>query len=148
MINFLPRCEQNNYYKPSFQAYEKTFVMLKPDSFKRSLDGKIMESLKAKNLDVLKQWEGIAPREKLEGNYIQHKNKSFFKEWIDFLLSGKVRALLVGGEDAISEINNLKNQFALHTRQAKNVLILYIHLMTPTMLNVKLKTFLILKFSG
>ena len=108
MINFLPRCEQNNYYKPSFQAYEKTFIMLKPDSFKRSLDGKIMESLKAKNLDVLKQWEGIAPREKLEGNYIQHKNKSFFKEWIDFLLSGKVRALLVGGEDAISEINNLK----------------------------------------
>ena len=52
MINFLPRCEQNNYYKPSFQAYEKTFVMLKPDSFKRSLDGKIMESLCAWNADI------------------------------------------------------------------------------------------------
>ncbi len=108
MITLLPRNEQKHYYRPSFQAYEKTFVMLKPDSFKRRLDREIMESLKSKHLDVLKQWEGIAPREKLEGNYVQHKNKSFFKEWIDFLQSGKIRALLVGGEDAIGEINSLK----------------------------------------
>lgn len=95
-------------YTPSFQAYEKTFMMLKPDSFSRNLDQTIMKKLSDKKLNVLQEWEGIAPREKLEANYRQHKNKSFFAEWIDFLSSGKVRALLVGGEDAVSEINSLK----------------------------------------
>ncbi len=98
----------NNRYTPSFQAYEKTFVMLKPDSFNRKLDEIIMKRIAEKKLDVLKQWEGVAPRKKLEGNYIRHKDKSFFSEWIDFLQSGKIRALLIGGEDAIEAANALK----------------------------------------
>lgn len=98
----------NSRYTPSFQAYEKTFVMLKPDSFNRKLDEIIMKRIAEKKLDVLKQWEGVAPRKKLEGNYIRHKDKSFFSEWIDFLQSGKIRALLIGGEDAIEAANALK----------------------------------------
>lgn len=98
----------NNRYTPSFQAYEKTFVMLKPDSFNRKLDEIIMKRIAEKKLDVLKQWEGVAPRKKLEGNYIRHKDKPFFSEWIDFLQSGKIRALLIGGEDAIEAANALK----------------------------------------
>lgn len=106
MITFSPNF--NNRYSPSFQAYEKTFVMLKPDSFNRKLDSIIMKRIADKKLDILKQWEGIAPRKKLEENYIQHKDKPFFPAWIDFLQSGKIRALLVGGEDAIEAANALK----------------------------------------
>lgn len=106
MITLTPNF--NNRYTPSFQAYQKTFVMLKPDSFERRLDGVIMKKLADNNLQVLKQWEGIAPREKMEVNYVQHKNKPFFPAWIDFLISGKIRAMLVGGEDAIEVVNTLK----------------------------------------
>ena len=98
----------NNRYTPSFQAYQKTFVMLKPDSFERHLDGVIMNRIADSHLQVLKQWEGVAPRKKLEENYAAHKNKSFFHSWIDFLQSGKIRAMLVGGEDAIDVVNALK----------------------------------------
>lgn len=116
MITLLSNYGIYNNYNPSFQAYEKTFMMLKPDSFKRNLDKTIMQKISENDLEIIQQWEGIAPRKKLEGNYSQYKNKSFFKEWIDFLQSGKIRALLVGGEDAISKINSLKksirNEFA------------------------------------
>ncbi len=122
MITLFSNYGIQNKYTPTFQAYEKTFMMLKPDSFKRNLDTIIMKRLNDNNLEIIQQWEGIAPRKKLEGNYEQYKHKSFFKQWIDFLQSGKIRALLVGGEDAISKTSSIKreirNEFAPGEKQA------------------------------
>lgn len=101
--------QYNNYNsKLNFTAYERTFVMLKPDAMNRKLDSAIMQKINDSGLKVLKQWDGVPTREQMEGNYISHKNKSFFPEWIDFLISGKIRALIVGGEDAVSKASNLK----------------------------------------
>ena len=100
---------KNTYnYTPYFTAYEKTFVMLKPDALNRKLDSTIMKEIDSAGLKVLKQWEGVPSREKMEGNYISYKNKSFFPEWINFLVSGKIRALLLGGDDAVAKASNLK----------------------------------------
>ena len=66
-IQFTPLYTKN--YPQTFTAYEKTFVMLKPDSFQRNVDGIIMKKINSKGLKVLNEWEGIAPRKKLEGNY-------------------------------------------------------------------------------
>lgn len=112
-IHFTPQYK----YNPSFMAYEKTFVMLKPDSFERKLDMVIINEIQKKGLKVLKSWEGMPAREKLEGNYEQYKNRSFFTDWIDFLQSGKIKAMIVGGEDAISEVNMLK--FSLRDKYAQ-----------------------------
>ncbi len=103
-------------YNPYFQAYEKTFVMLKPDAIKRHLNNRIMEEIDHRGLSVLKEWNGVAPRDKMERNYTQHKNKSFFQDWIDFMVSGRIKALILGGDDAIEKVNLLKkfirNEFA------------------------------------
>lgn len=80
---------RNYSYTPSFRAYEKTFMMLKPDSFSRNLDKTIMKKLSDKKLNVLQEWEGIAPREKLEANYRQHKNKSFLRNGLTFSVPEK-----------------------------------------------------------
>lgn len=98
----------SNHKSPYFGAYEKTFVMLKPDSFQRGLDGKIMDGIHAAGLSVLKQWSGVPPRAKMEANYAAHKEKSFFQDWIDYLVSGKIKAMVLGGDDAILKSNNLK----------------------------------------
>ncbi len=105
-IQFTPLYTKN--YPQTFTAYEKTFVMLKPDSFQRNVDGIIMDKINSTGLKVLKQWEGIAPRQKLEENYSRHKEKPFFTTWIDFLSSGKIKAMIIGGEDAISAVSALK----------------------------------------
>lgn len=110
MLTILPQFNNKYTYSPSFQAYEKTFMMLKPDAFERKLNQTIVEKIEANGLTILKEWEGIAPREKLEGNYAQYKGKSFFKDWIDFLKSGKIKAMLVGGDDAVSKATELKNK--------------------------------------
>ncbi len=107
-IQFTPLYTKN--YPQTFTAYEKTFVMLKPDSFQRNVDGIIMKKINSKGLKVLNEWEGIAPRKKLEGNYSQYKDKPFFTKWIDFLSSGKIKAMIIGGEDAVSAVSALKKQ--------------------------------------
>ena len=105
-IHFTPLYTKN--YPQTFTAYEKTFVMLKPDSFHRNIDGIIMKKIDSAGMKVLSQWEGIAPREKLERNYIQYKDKPFFSKWIDCLSSGKIRAMVIGGDDAISAVSGIK----------------------------------------
>lgn len=95
-------------YRPCFTAYEKTFVMLKPDAINRHLDSKIMDEIKSSGLTVLTQWNGTPTRSKMEGNYITHRDKFFFKDWIDFLVSGKIKAMVLGGEDAVARASTLK----------------------------------------
>lgn len=119
MLTILPQFNHKYKYSPSFQAYEKTFMMLKPDAFERKLNQTIVEKIEENGLTILKEWEGVAPREKLEGNYAQYKEKSFFKEWIDFLKSGKIKAMLVGGDDAISKGMELRNKLR-HAFDADN----------------------------
>lgn len=113
MLTIIPQIKNHYTYSPSFQAYEKTFMMLKPDAFERKLNETIVQKIEENGLSILKEWEGVAPREKLEGNYSQYRKKSFFKDWIDFLKSGKIKAMLVGGDDAISKGMELRNKIRL-----------------------------------
>ena len=91
-------------------------MMLKPDAFERKLDGIIEKNILESGLKISESFVGIAPRKKMENNYIAKKNKSFFNEWIDFLTSGKIRAIIVEGDNAIARALNLKkeirNQYA------------------------------------
>ena len=46
----------------------------------------------------------------VEGNYIQYKEKPFFQEWIDFMMSGRLRAIVLGGDDTIEKAGTIKKQ--------------------------------------
>ena len=95
-------------YNPNFQAYEKTFVIIKPDAVKRNIESIILDKIKHADLEILDEWAGVASRKMMEGNYIQYKDKPFFKDWIDFMVSGRLKAIVVGGDDAISKANIIK----------------------------------------
>ena len=100
----------NQHYNPNFQAYEKTFVIIKPDAVRRNLEGIILSKIKDTGLEVLDEWSGVAPIEMIEGIYIQYKEKPFFQEWVDFMMSGRLRAIVLGGDDAIDKASTLKKQ--------------------------------------
>lgn len=94
-------------FNPSFCALERTFVMLKPDSFERNLAKPIEDVFALHGLKIIKSWTGLAPRTKLENNYIEHKAKPFFSDWIDFLQSHQIEAMIIEGDEAVSKTRNL-----------------------------------------
>lgn len=107
-----------NFSPLNFKGYEKTFMMIKPDAFHRNLEDVIEKKILESGLKISESFEGIAPRKKMENNYIAKQNKSFFKEWMDFLTSGKIKAIIVEGENAISKALHLKKN--IRTQYAPN----------------------------
>ena len=101
---------------PSFGRYEKTFVMIKPDAFARNLDGMIMARLTCRGLKVKMSKEGLLNKPALEKYYQRRADKPYFKSWINYLTSGKVRIMEVEGDDAISNTlyikKSVRNYFA------------------------------------
>ena len=61
----------------TFKGYEKTFMMLKPDAFERKLDGIIEKNILESGLKISESFVGIAPRKKMENNYIAKKINLF-----------------------------------------------------------------------
>ena len=57
-------------FHPNFQAYEKTFVIIKPDAVKRDIEGIILNKIKNADLEILDEWTGIASRKMIEGNHL------------------------------------------------------------------------------
>lgn len=94
----------------SFTGYEKTLVIIKPDAFNRRADEMIFKKIQSQGVEILDTFEGILPRQKVEVNYTQHSDKSFFREWVDFMVSGKSKTISVGGEDAISKMQKVKKE--------------------------------------
>ena len=101
---------RHNKNNLSFKAYERTFMIIKPDAFERKLEKVIEKNIIDKGLKITESFEGIAPRMKMENNYIAKKHKSFFKEWIDFLTSGKLKAFVVEGDNAINKALDVKSE--------------------------------------
>lgn len=95
-------------FKPSFGVKERTFVMLKPDSFERGFVELIEDALRKQDLTIVESWTGNASRKKLEQHYREHRHKPFFGAWIDYLQSGNVKAMVVEGDDAIYRAKTLK----------------------------------------
>ena len=101
---------KNNRNNLSFKAYERSFMIIKPDAFEKKLEKVIEKNIIDKGLKITESFEGIAPRVKMENNYIAKKHKSFFKEWMDFLTSGKLKAIVVEGDDAITKALDIKSE--------------------------------------
>lgn len=86
---------------------EKTFIMIKPDGVKRGIMGEIISKIEKKGFEI-KQAKLFKPsRELIEKHYEEHKEKTFFNELMDYILSGPVMAMEVEGESAIEIIRKM-----------------------------------------
>lgn len=100
----------NKHFRPSFTAIERTFGMLKPDAFERSLDSVIVKEIEKNDFKILNSLKERASREKLEKNYLEHKDKPFFNEWMDFMQSSYVQGMVIEGENAITRFREFSKQ--------------------------------------
>jgi nucleoside-diphosphate kinase len=88
-------------------AIERTFSMLKPGVLPRRIAGEIIARIERKGLKIIALKMMIIPRGLAETHYAEHREKSFFGELVSFISSGPVVAMVVEGDNAISQVRRL-----------------------------------------
>ena len=83
-------------------AIERTFSIIKPDATRRNITGKVIAKLEEAGLRVVAQKRIHMSREQAEGFYAVHKERPFFGELVDFMMSGPVVVQVLEGENAVA----------------------------------------------
>jgi nucleoside-diphosphate kinase len=82
-------------------AIERTFSIIKPDATKRNITGKIIAKFEEAGLRVVAQKRIRMTRAQAEGFYAVHKERPFFGELVEFMISGPVVVQVLEGENAV-----------------------------------------------
>ena len=82
-------------------AVTRTFSIIKPDATRRNLTGAVTKMLEDAGLRVVASKRIHMTREQAEGFYAVHKERPFFGELVDFMVSGPVVVQVLEGEDAV-----------------------------------------------
>lgn len=86
---------------------EKTFVMIKPDGLRRKLIGEVLKRIEMKGLSIERIQMIVPVRWKVEEHYLEHRDKAFYKELVEFVSGGKAVIIQVEGEHAIRIVRSL-----------------------------------------
>jgi len=71
-------------------AVERTLSIIKPDATERNLTGAVNKMIEEAGLRIIAQKRIRMSREQAEGFYEVHKERPFFGELVDFMISGPV----------------------------------------------------------
>ena len=84
-------------------AVEKTFSIVKPNAVLDNNIGNIIAIFEKKGLRIAAAKFAKLSKEKAEGFYIEHKDRPFFGELVDFMTSAPVLLMCLEGEDAVAK---------------------------------------------
>ncbi|MGV6820669.1 MAG: nucleoside-diphosphate kinase [Parvularcula sp.] len=84
-------------------ALERTFSIIKPDATRRNITGKVITKLEEGGLRVIASKRIRMSREQAEGFYAVHKDRPFFGELVEFMMSEPVVVQVLEGENAIAK---------------------------------------------
>ena len=80
---------------------ERTFSIIKPDATKRNITGEINKIIEDNNLKIIAQKKIKLNQDTAENFYAIHRNKSFFKDLIDYMTSAPVVVQVLESENAV-----------------------------------------------
>ncbi len=86
---------------------ERTLSIIKPDAVARNVIGELYSRFEKAGLRIVAARMMHLSREQAEGFYAVHKDKPFFKDLVDFMISGPVMIQVLEGEDAIEKNRQL-----------------------------------------
>ncbi|ANK11691.1 nucleoside-diphosphate kinase [Erythrobacter neustonensis] len=84
-------------------AATRTFSIIKPDATRRNLTGAVTKMLEDAGLRVVASKRIHMTREQAEGFYAVHKERPFFGELVEFMMSEPVVVQVLEGEDAVAK---------------------------------------------
>ena len=82
-------------------AVERTFSIIKPDAVAKNVIGKIYSRFETNGLKVIASRMMHLSRQEAEGFYAVHRERPFFKDLVEFMISGPIMAQVLEGEGAI-----------------------------------------------
>jgi nucleoside-diphosphate kinase len=71
-------------------AIQRTFSIIKPDAVAKNVIGKIISRFESNGLKVVACRMKHLSRQEAEGFYAVHKDRPFFKDLVEFMISGPV----------------------------------------------------------
>src|ERR1700752_2773265 len=86
---------------------ERTFSIIKPDATARSLTGAINALIEEAGLRIIAQKRVRISREQAETFYAVHRERPFFRDLVDFMISGPVVVQVLEGENAIAKYRDI-----------------------------------------
>ena len=82
-------------------AIERTLSIIKPDAVAKNVIGQIVSRFEGAGLKVVAARLTQLSRAEAEGFYAVHAARPFFKDLVDFMISGPVFVQVLEGENAI-----------------------------------------------
>jgi nucleoside-diphosphate kinase len=86
---------------------ERTFSIIKPDATTRNLTGAINAMIEQAGLRIVAQKRVRITKEQAEAFYAVHKERPFFRELVDFMISGPVVVQVLQGDNAIARYRDI-----------------------------------------
>jgi len=83
-------------------ALERTFAIIKPDAVGRGLQGDVLARIHKAGFKIVAIRSMRLTKDEAGGFYAVHRERPFFGELTDFMSSGKIFALVLEAEGAIS----------------------------------------------
>ena len=88
-------------------AVQRTFSIIKPDAVAKNVVGQIISRFENKGLKVIASRMKHLSRGEAEGFYGVHRERPFFKDLVELMISGPVVLQVLEGEDAIAKNREL-----------------------------------------
>jgi len=95
---------------------QRTLSIIKPDAVAKNVIGEIYTRFERAGLKIVAARMVHLSREQAEGFYAVHRERPFFKDLVEFMMSGPVMIQVLEGEDAITRNRELMG--ATDPRQA------------------------------
>ena len=81
---------------------QKTLSIIKPDAMELKYSGKIIDFIEDKGFKIIAQKKIVLTKNQAEAFYSVHKDRPFFRELVDFMVSGPISVQIIEAKDAVS----------------------------------------------
>jgi nucleoside-diphosphate kinase len=98
---------KSSHSESTIMAIERTLSIIKPDAVAKNVIGQILSRFESGGLKIVAARMMQLSRAEAEAFYGVHRERPFFKDLVDFMVSGPIMVQVLEGENAIAKNREL-----------------------------------------